>query len=326
MDINISPADFQHFFGVDVGKETLVVCQYGLPQTETYVNDSTGIAALLAKHLPALEPTYVVVDSTGGWERTLIEALLEKKVAVHCADGRKVKAFSRSLGQLAKTDALDAAILARYGHDRHKELILCALADDSLRLLQSLITRRSQLVTYRKEEKQRLSGPLPNKLRLMIEEHLGHLLVQLELLEAEITTLLEQHAPLKEKATELQTVAGIGPQTATFLLAEMPELGQLDRKKIAALAGLAPYAYDSGKMFGRRTTYGGRRHVRAALFLAALNASRAKDSPLSTFCARLIENGKSKRCALVATARKIITILNAKLKEKFFAQPKLLSR
>lgn len=317
---------FQHFIGVDVGKDTLVLCRYGSPETISVSNTPSGITELFSTYKSWFEGSYVVVDTTGGWERSLIISLLGCNLTVHRADGRKVKSFARSLGKLAKTDAIDAAILARYGHDRHQELFICQLADDSLFLLQNLVTRRSQLATYAKEEKQRLSGPLPQKLRFLIEQHLESLQEQLETIEKEIAVCLKENPILQAKAELLKTMPGIGPQTAPFLLAELPELGQLDRKQIAAIAGLAPYAYDSGRMNARRRTYGGRRHVRAALFLAALNAIRAKDSTLRTFFLRLTEAGKSKRCALIAVARKIITILNAKLRDNFFPQMHFMSR
>jgi transposase len=188
------------------------------------------------------------------------------------------------------------------------------------------VTRRGQLARYAKEEKQRLSGPLPEKLRFMIEASLEQLQEQLGAIEQEIAACIKSNAELAKKAELMQELPGVGPQTAAFLLAEMPELGQIDRKAIASLAGLAPHAYDSGKMNGRRTTWGGRRQVKAALFLAALNAVRSRENALRTFYERLLEAGKSKRCALVAVARKLVTILNARLKEKFYIQPDLMSR
>ncbi len=280
----------------------------------------------MAAHAPWLDGGYFVVDTTGGWERPLIGALLTAAVCVHRADGRRVKSFARSLGKLAKTDAIDAGVLARYGHDRHAELFLCQIADDSLFLLQNLVTRRGQIARYAKEEKQRLSASLPHKVRFLVEQNLETLRDQIATIEHEIAVCLEQDEALNAKAAILQTLPGIGPQTTAFLLAEMPELGHLNRKQIASLAGLAPHAHDSGKMTGRRTTYGGRRQVKAALFLAALNAARAKNNPLRDFYTRLINAGKSKRCALVAVARKLITIINAKLRDSFFTRQQFMSR
>lgn len=322
MQNNGSAPSFQHFIGVDVGKETLVIHRHGTFDHTEIPNTTQGIADFLTDHPTWLDNSYFVVDTTGGWERPLIVALLSIGVCIHRADGRKVKSFARSLGKLAKTDAIDATVLARYGHDRHAELPLCALADETVFLLQSLVTRRAQLAVYAKEEKQRLSGQIPEKMRSLIQNHLEHLQEQIATIEEEIARCISSDPLLSQKAELMKTLPGIGPQVSALLLAEMPELGQLDRREIAALAGLAPYAYDSGKMSGRRTTYGGRKQVKTALFLAAINAVRAKDNTLKAFYARLLENGKSKRCALVAVSRKLITILNGKIRDAFY-QPTL---
>jgi transposase len=321
-----SSQTFQHFVGVDVGKETLVAQHFATRQLIEFPNTSDGIANFLQGHAAWLKNGYFVVDTTGGWERPLIGDLIAAGVTVHRADGRRVKSFARSLGKMAKTDAIDASVLARYGHDRHAELFQCQLANESLFLLKNLVTRRGQLARYAKEERQRLSGPLPNKVRFLVEQNLDALCEQMTIIEQEISLCLENDTTLKRKAEILQTVPGVGPQTAAFLLAEMPELGQLNRKQIASIAGLAPHAYDSGKMSGRRTTYGGRRHVKAALFFAALNAARSKNNPLGDFYTRLVNAGKPKRCALIAVARKIITIINARLQNHHCIQPEFMSR
>lgn len=314
-------SSFNAFIGVDVGKETLVLCHHSSREVITIANDATAISGFMATCPHWLEGAYWVVDTTGGWERMLISQLLAQNVSVHSADGRRVKSFARSLGRLAKTDAIDAALLARYGAERHAQLVVCQLADEALYLLQNLVTRRGQLVIYAQEEKQRLSSPLPERLRILIEMNLACLTDQLEQLEHDIALCIQHDNHLRAKAALMQEMPGIGPHTAALLLAQMPELGQLDRRQIAALAGLAPYARDSGKMTGRRSTYGGRHAIKKALFLAALNAIRARTGPLKEFYTRLLEAGKAKKCALIALARKIITILNARLREKLFHQP-----
>jgi transposase len=322
----LSSPPMLNFIGIDVGKTELVACLQGNAALPPFPNTAAGISQFLENHQAWWENAYVVVDATGGWERAVITALLAKKVTVHRADGRKAKSFARSLGQLAKTDALDAKLLARYGKERHMDLPTVALADENLHLLQSLVTRRTQLALYAEQEKQRLSAPLPHKVRCLTEQHPDHLLQNIEDIEAEIATCIDSTEDLRKKAELMATIPGIGAQTSARLLAEMPELGQLDRKQIASLARLAPYAFDSGKMQGRRSTYGGRTHVKAALFLAALNAAHAKDNPFRAFYEKLLKAGKSKRCALIATARKIIVTLNAKLRDTFFPQPKFMSR
>ena len=324
----LASAGFARFIGVDVGKAELVACLHGGAGVTGFANSAAGIDGWLAAHAGQLADAYVVVDATGGWERTLIAALLAKGATVHRADGRKVKSFARSLGVLAKTDALDARLLARYGHDRHRELSTAILADEQLFLLKGLVTRRSQVALYAKEEKQRLSGPLPERVRFLTERHLDCLGEEIDAIETEIHACIHACPALRGKAELMMKLQGIGPLTAALLLAEMPELGQLDGKQIASLAGLAPHAHDSGKMNGKRTTWGGRKIVKSALFLAALNAVKAKekDNRLRAFYQKLLANGKSKRCALIATARKIIVILNARLKEKFFLKLADLSR
>ena len=311
---------FQRHIGVDVGKEELVFYQEESKELHSIPNTAQGIEDFLTAHPHWLVDAFFVVDSTGGWERPLIASLLTKNLQVHRADGRKVKSFTRSLGCLAKTDAIDAKMLARYAKERQPDLRRCVLAEDSVHLLQSLLTRRQQLATHLKEEKQRHSAPLSSKVIFLIEQHIDLLTDHLEAIEAEIHACIEADACLRERADILLEIPGIGQYIAAFLLAEMPEIGQTDRKKIAS------HAYDSGKMHGRRTTFGGRIHVKHMLFLVALNAVRSKENPFRTFYERLINAGKSKRCALIVTARKIVTVANARLKEKYFLQPQNMSR
>jgi transposase len=326
MNTTTQNTPYTSFIGVDVGKHSLVM--HHLPSHEKceITNNTSAIDAFITAHQHHLDGAFVAVDTTGGWERPLIARLIAVGVTVHRADGRKVKSFARSLGKLAKTDAQDAALLARYGQERHAVLMEAVLADDKLFLLNNLVSRRGQLAIYAKEEKQRLGGTVPHRIRQLIEHNLALLQGQISAVEEEIAMTIAMSDELREKAAIVKELPGIGPVTSAFLLATMPELGLVDRKQIAALAGLAPWAHDSGTMRGRRTTYGGRAAVKAALFLAAINAVRAKNNPLKDFYVRLVDAGKSKRCALVAVARKLITILNARIRDFFCTQPHLLSR
>jgi transposase len=326
MHNNISRPSYQHFVGVDVGKFSLVFCRHGERQCVEYPNSPEGIRDFFSSHSAWLQNGFFIVDTTGNWERSLIESLLAEGIPVHRTDGRRVKSFARSLGKLAKTDSIDAGILARYGHDRHQDLFLCELADEKVSILQTLVTRRSQLVIYAKEEKQRLSGKVDDRMHELICYNLDQLNAQIEKLNLEIEECIDSDVKMKLKSQIMQESAGIGSKTSAFLLAQLPELGYLNCKEIAALSGLAPHARDSGQMNARRTTYGGRQDVKSVMFLAAINAVRCKDSTLREFYMQLISKGKTKRCALIAVARKMITILNAKIRDTLYPKIKLLSR
>jgi transposase len=254
----------------------------------------------------------VVFEASGGYDRPLAAALDTADVAYARVNPRQVREFARASGRLAKTDKVDAAVLARMGRALEPEPT--PPADPAATRLAELVARRDDLVGMRKAETQRFAQAQDPFLRKQIAAHLRQLRGQIERLEAEIAAHLEDQPALADRAARLQGVPGIGPVIAANLVARLPELGRLDRRAIASLAGLAPHACDSGTMRGRRRIWGGRAEVRRTLYLAAFIASRY-DPRLRAFRKRLQDAGKPFKLAIIATARKLLTILNAMLRD-----------
>lgn len=307
-----------HFIGIDVSKEWFDAVEHGKAgKPERFDNSGAGFAAFserFAEHLPA---ALVVLESTGGYESALVRALLERRIAVHRADPRASSHFIRSLGKRAKTDGLDARALARYGAERHAELRLARQQDQTQAELEILHARRADLVAMRTAERNRLKHPNYAAVKEEMEDMLASLQRRIDAYEARIDDLIAQSAPLAARRDTLVSVTGVGRQTAATLLACMPQLGNLTRRQAASLAGCAPHPRDSGKSNGYRKTHGGRKNVKTALFMAAMTA-RNFNPTLKTFYLRLIHNGKKPMVALTAVMRKLITILNAKLRDSAY--------
>ena len=297
------------FVGVDVAKETLDVAVQPSGDRWSGSNDETGIAALVARLRP-LGPTLIVCEATGGFERAAIAALAAAGLPVVVANPRQVRDFARATGQLAKTDVLDAGILALFA-----ERVRPAprpLPDAAAQLLDAVLTRRRQLLEMLTAEKNRL-GFAPKPLHRGIQAHIRWLERQLDDVTKELAVLIEASPVWRAKDDLLQSVPGVGPIVSYTLLGELPELGTLSHKQIAALAGIAPLARDSGKLRGKRMIWGGRASVRTALFMAAM-CGRRWNPALKVFYERLIAAGKPKKVALIACARKLLTILNAMMR------------
>lgn len=292
--------------GLDVAKETLDVAMRPSGELWSTPNTESGIATLLAR-LRSLHPALVVCEATGGFERAAIAALAAAGVPVVVANPRQVRDFARSTGQLAKTDALDAGILALFA-ERVRPTPR-PLPDDAAQLLDAVLTRRRQLLEMLTAEKNRL-GFAPKPLHRGIQAHIRWLERQLDDVTKELAGLIEASPVWRAKDDLLQSVPGVGPIVSYTLLGELPELGTLSHKQIATLAGIAPLARDSGKLRGKRMIWGGRASVRTALFMAAL-CGRRWNPALKVFYERLIAAGKPKKVALIACARKLLTILNA---------------
>lgn len=307
--------------GFDVAKDSITVFDTLTAQVRIIANSRAAIDAALAglDNADAENPCLAVCEPTGGYEILLLERLLAAGIACHRADTLKVKAFIRSFGTLAKTDVLDARALALYGRERWAGLALFAMADADQRALSALVARRCDLVGLKVAETNRAKTPARQAIRTSCQDMLRTIERQIGRIEAAIEALLRDCPALRRRVTVMQTLPGIGPRTATALAATMPELGQLCRRKAAALAGLAPHPRDSGTISGYRKMRGGRPNVRASLFMAALAASRA-DGPLRAFYKRLIENGKKPIVAIAAIMRKIIVILNARIRDDIKAQ------
>ncbi|QTD46565.1 IS110 family transposase [Ottowia testudinis] len=308
------------FIGIDVASQTLEVASSAQASTWQVGNDSAGIEQL-AQQLKALEPALVVLEATGGYEFEAACALQAAGLAVAVVNPRQARDFARAMGALAKTDALDARVLAAFARVLHqhpeRERFVKPLADAQLQRLQALVLRRRQIVQMLTAERQRLrlshaaARPSIERVIELLKRELG----DCDALVAE--HVQQQHAEL---AAALSSVPGVGAATVAVLLAEMPELGTLDRRGVAALAGVAPLNRDSGQMRGRRCIWGGREQVRRTLYMAALVSSR--HNPLiKAFYERLLAAGKPKKVALVACMRKLLTMLNAIAKSKQMWNP-----
>jgi transposase len=312
--------DYLHFIGIDVSKNWIDVALHGATAAtpQRFPNSSGGFAAVAAQFATELPATFVVLEATGGYENALVAFLLERNVAVHRACPLAAKHFIRSVKLRGKTDALDAVALARFAAERHSELALCKSESAAQERLQALQMRRADLVAMRVAEQARAKHPNYAGLQKSLAGIHAAIAKELVRIEKEIARLIAASAELTAKREVMTSVVGVGQQTAHALLAEMPELGQLTRRQAASLAGCAPHPRDSGKRSGYRATGGGRAAVKRSLFMAAMAASRYHQT-LKEFYEKLIKNGKKRMVALTAVMRKIITILNAKLRDNFYA-------
>lgn len=304
---------YHNFIGIDIGKFSFTVACHGNNKIKEYENTPSDISAFLKEFKGELSKALVILEATGGYEMELLLTLCDKDIAVHRANTRKVKSFIRSYGHAAKTDALDAKALALYGCERHKILDLFVPASPHLLTLYTLVQRRHDLKKILVAEKNRSKGPSAGPIQGSCAIMIQAAKTQIELISMEIEKLIGQDPVLQERQNVLVTIPGIGKIVSQELLSLMPELGTLNRKQIACLAGLAPRANDSGKYQGYRSTGHGRQGVKPMLFLAAM-AARNSHSPLKEFYNNLINRGKKKMVALTALMRKIIVIANARLK------------
>lgn len=300
---------FARFCGVDVSERQLDV--HLLPDGASYsfAHTEAGIGRLVT-WLASRERPLLVVEATGGLERTLVAALGRAGIAVAVINPRQVRDFARAAGLLAKTDRLDARILALFALRMRPEPRLPGSEADAL--LVGLVLRRRQLVVLRDAERNRRRRIAQPVLRRSLDDHLAWLSAEIATIEAAMEARLEALAADRERAALLTSVPGIGTLTAASLLALLPELGRLDGKAVASLAGVAPFARDSGLMRGRRTIWGGRKPVRTALYMATLVATRHNPT-IRAFYQRLCAAGKPKKLAITACMRKLLVILNAML-------------
>jgi transposase len=304
--------EFSRCIGCDVGKAEIAVFDVKTAKSWKLPNQPGA----LAKFAASLEAgCFVVCEATGGYEATLLAALRAAGVAAHRADARKVKAFIRSFGTLGKTDAIDARALAIYGQERQHRLDLWQPRETVRQLLQSLVLTRADLIKDRVAYQNRLSAPGSEAVKKPLKRVLTCLQQQIAGLEAELKALLKTCPKLAREMQILREIPGLGPVTANALLALMPELGTLNRRQAAALAGLAPHPRQSGAKDAYRPTRGGRPEIRKALFMAALRATQ-KSSPFYPSYIKFLENGKKPLVAITAIMRKIIVIANAKLRNQ----------
>jgi transposase len=302
--------------GVDVSKVRLDVGYTGEVETWSVENNAAGIEMIVKRFLE-IQPRLVVVESTGGLERELVRELYAAGIPLAMVNPHRVREFAKAIGQLAKTDGLDARLLARFGQATKPDQT--RLPNEKEQLLAALILRRRQLIDDRTAEKNRLGTAHPAT-RRNIEAHLKWLEEQIAELDRQIGQLIQEDPGFKAKDEILQSVPGVGPATSAIMIASLPELGCTDRKKISALVGVAPMNRDSGYYRGKRRIKGGRSDIRTVLYMATITATRF-NPVIHEFYQRLLKAGKLKKVAIVACMRKLLTILNAMLRDNLAWQP-----
>jgi transposase len=300
------------FVGIDVSKDRLDV--HVEPSGEAFIvaNDVEGVAALIAR-LKGLSPEVVALEATGGFETVAAGQMAAAGLSVVVINPAQVRAFANAVGQRAKTDPIDAAVIARFVQAVRP--VVRPLADEETRLLADFVARRRQILQMLGAEKQRLGRAVAPGLKKSLQRLIRALRKELDQVDGDIDQAVRSSPVWRRKEDLLQSVPGVGKVVARTLLAEMPELGQLDRRQAAALAGLAPFTRQSGKWRGKSFIGQGRSSVRSALFMASLSAARHNPA-LRDFHQRLIAAGKPKMVAIVAVARKLLTTLNAILRDQ----------
>lgn len=300
----------QVFVGLDVSKRRLDVAVR--PQGRHFVtpNDERGIKQLV-KRLAALKPHLIVLEASGGYEFLVIAALAEAQLPVALINPQAVRKFAGATGRLAKTDKIDAQVLAHFAEALRPEPR--PLPDQDHQVLKAALKRRQQVVKMMGQEENRLEKTFIAAVRRDIQEHLTWLRRRLEELNRDIDDLIRQSPLWRERDRLFQSVPGIGPVVSRVVIAQLPEVGTLPGKKAVALAGLAPYNRDSGHFRGKRMIRGGRRYLRRMLYMAAVVASRY-NPVIRAFYQRLVAAGKPKKLALTACMRKLVLILNAMVK------------
>jgi len=295
--------------GVDVAKNTMDVAASNSKETRQFNNDHQGITGAV-RYIAGLKPVRIILEATGKYEMPLVASLQVRCQPVVIVNPRQVHDFARATGVLAKTDSIDARLLALFGVRVKPEIRL--LPDQKAREMSSLLARRRQLIEMLTAEHNRLLQA-GDSIRPSIEIHIKWLEEAISAINDDLDRQIRSSPSWFEKDNLLKSVPGVGKVVSTTLLIELPELGQLNRRKIAALVGVAPFNRDSGTMRGKRTVWGGRAKLRAVLYMAALVGVRY-NPVLAAFYQRLLYAGKAKKVALVACMRKLITILNAMMR------------
>jgi len=305
--------DIPPFVGIDVSKEWLDL--HILPSnTRRRIPNTEEGCKKIALILKPLQPKNIVMEGSGGYEKLIATQLAEKELPVAVVNPRQVRDFARSLGILAKTDKIDAEVLARFAQQVAPEPRF--VPDQQRMELKELATRRRQMIVIRGAEQNRLEQTHSKAARLSIQRIIQTLDEQLKEIDDEIERTIKFCPIWRVQGQLLQSVKGIGPATASILITALPELGLVNRREIASLVGVAPFNVDSGKKRGKRMVRGGRTNVRKSLYMAALTACRW-NPVIKTFYKRLLENGKQKKVAITACMRKILIIINAMMKQEY---------
>jgi transposase len=301
------------FVGIDVSKATLDIAVGPTGEAWSVANSTEGMQQLVRK-LAEISPRLIVLEATGGLERRAVAALAGASLPVVAVNPRQVRDFAKATGQLAKTDAIDAAVLALFA-DRIRPQVR-PLRDEETQELEALVVRRRQVVDMLTAEKNRLTAAPPSKrVRTAIGKTIKWFQKQLEEIDSDLDDAVKGSPIWREKDDLLQSVPGVGKVLSRTLLSLVPELGTLGKKQLAALVGVAPLNWDSGQQRGRRCIWGGRAQVRAVLYMGALVAARF-NPVIRAFHARLIASGKLPKVVLVACMRKLLTILNAIVRDR----------
>ena len=298
------------FVGIDIAKDTfdVAVLPEGQPCTLPYTQD--GLRQLL-RQLPAPGTCLIVLEATGGYQRRLVAELLDAQHLVAVVNPRQVRDFARGLGLLAKTDRLDAHVIARFAQQVQPRTVV--QTPEKQQQLQQLVVRRRQLVDLRTQESNRLEQLTSQSVKKSIQQVIDLLNKQIKKIEIDILALIDSQDDWKDKLHLLKSVPGVGDITGASLLVLLPELGQLNRQEIAALVGLAPYNRDSGRSKGKRSIWGGRANVRSILYMATFTAKRC-NPVIRTFAQRLAAQGKQYKVIMAACMRKLLVILNTMVK------------
>jgi len=302
--------------GVDVGKSQLDVFLLERDRALTVPNDESAIASLI-RRLRRYRIERIVVEATGRLEQPFVRAALAAGLPVVVVSPIKIRRFADAIGQLAKTDAIDARLIARFA--AAVKPLARPVSDANAQIIKDLVVRRRQLVSLRTTEKNRRQV-MPQTLKAGIDRIIKTLNAELKTLEQLIDHAVDQHAPSRHKRELLTSMPGIGNSVAATLIGDLPELGSLNRREIASLTGVAPFNRDSGKLRGKRRIRGGRAHSRTALYLSAMVAARFNPD-IKRFYERLVSSGKHKKVALTACISKIVTALNAMLRDNSPWQP-----
>jgi transposase len=297
--------------GIDVSKRCLDVCSLPDGQTFTVPNEQEGVDELLSR-LEGMNVELVVLEATGRYERLAATSIASAGIAVAVVNPRQARDFAKAIGRLAKTDRIDAFVLARFA--RAVDPSPSVIPDQEASALQAILTRRRQLLSMLTAENNRLQMA-PAALRKRIRAHAEWLEKELSRTDGDLDEAIEQSSVFKENEALLKSVPGVGPVLARTLLAELPELGTITHKRLCALVGVAPFNRDSGQRSGKREAWGGRAPVRAALYMGTLVATR-HNPHIKHFYERLLAGGKPKKVALVACMRKLLIILNALMRDR----------
>jgi transposase len=300
------------FVGIDVAKDKLDVHLRPSAEAFSVARDGKGLAELVDR-LRSVEPRLVVLEATGGFERVVASAVAGAKLPLVVANPRQIRDFARASGRLAKTDAIDAAVIAHFAETFRPEPR--PLLDEQAQMLDELVGRRRQLVEMIGAEANRKRGVANKRIVRAIDKHLLYLQKLLTELDDDMDDAIRSSPAWREKEELLVSVPGVAEKTARMLIAELPELGQLDRRKIASLVGVAPMNRDSGTMRGKRRIQGGRATVRTGLYMAAVTAARSNPVLRETY-KRLRDKGKPAKLAIIAVMRRLLTMLNAILRDK----------